>query len=91
MMPLSSGTALTPSMVNVLPVPVCPYAKIVPVIHSRHQYQYRLFPKYVFTTIYKRIPHYYCLRYTVNKKLVSNPSEHNICICTCISEHVHVY
>lgn len=30
MMPLSSGTARTPSMVKVLPVPVCPYAKIVP-------------------------------------------------------------
>jgi len=30
MMPLSSGTALTPSMVKVLPVPVCPYAKMVP-------------------------------------------------------------
>lgn len=30
MIPLSSGTALTPSMVNVLPVPVCPYAKMVP-------------------------------------------------------------
>lgn len=28
--PLSSGTALTPSIVYVLPVPVCPYAKIVP-------------------------------------------------------------
>ena len=28
--PRSSGTARTPSMVNVLPVPVCPYAKIVP-------------------------------------------------------------
>lgn len=30
MIPLSSGTARTPSMVNVFPVPVCPYAKIVP-------------------------------------------------------------
>lgn len=30
MIPLSSGTARTPSMVKVLPVPVCPYAKIVP-------------------------------------------------------------
>lgn len=28
--PRSSGTVRTPSMVNVLPVPVCPYAKIVP-------------------------------------------------------------
>ena len=41
MMPLSSGTALTPSMVKVLPVPVCPYAKIVPVMdtkeHSRNK------------------------------------------------------
>lgn len=30
MIPLSSGTALTPSIVYVLPVPVCPYAKMVP-------------------------------------------------------------
>ena len=30
MIPRSSGTVRTPSMVNVLPVPVCPYAKIVP-------------------------------------------------------------
>lgn len=30
MIPLSSGTARTPSMVKVLPVPVWPYAKIVP-------------------------------------------------------------
>lgn len=30
MIPLSSGTARTPSIVKVLPVPVCPYAKIVP-------------------------------------------------------------
>ncbi len=29
-MPRSSGTARTPSMVKVLPVPVCPYAKMVP-------------------------------------------------------------
>ena len=28
--PRSSGTIRTPSIVNVLPVPVCPYAKIVP-------------------------------------------------------------
>ena len=28
--PRSSGTVRTPSMVNVFPVPVCPYAKIVP-------------------------------------------------------------
>lgn len=43
--PLSSGTALTPSMVNVFPVPVCPYAKMVPEImqseisHHRHHYR----------------------------------------------------
>ena len=30
--PLSSGIALTPSIVNVFPVPVCPYANIVPEI-----------------------------------------------------------
>ena len=30
MIPRSSGTVRTPSIVNVLPVPVCPYAKIVP-------------------------------------------------------------
>lgn len=29
-MPLSSGVERTPSMVNVLPVPVWPYANIVP-------------------------------------------------------------
>ena len=28
--PRSSGTDLTPSIVKVFPVPVCPYAKIVP-------------------------------------------------------------
>ncbi len=31
MMPRSSGTVRTPSIVNVFPVPVWPYAKIVPV------------------------------------------------------------
>ena len=30
MMPLSSGVFLSPSIVKVLPVPVWPYAKIVP-------------------------------------------------------------
>ena len=38
-MPLSSGTALTPSMVNVFPVPVCPYAKMVPETDSRARNQ----------------------------------------------------
>lgn len=33
--PLSPGTALTPSIVKVFPVPVCPYAKIVPEMDRR--------------------------------------------------------
>lgn len=35
--PRSSGTALTPSMVKVLPVPVCPYAKMVPEMDNNKQ------------------------------------------------------
>lgn len=42
MIPLSSGTARTPSMVKVLPVPVCPYAKIVPENDEENQWLFRV-------------------------------------------------
>lgn len=42
MIPLSSGTARTPSMVKVLPVPVCPYAKIVPENNEEKQWFFKV-------------------------------------------------
>lgn len=42
MIPLSSGTARTPSMVKVLPVPVCPYANIVPENDKKNQSLFRV-------------------------------------------------
>ena len=42
MMPRSSGGSFTPSIVNVLPVPVCPYAKIVPLKPSSTESTIRL-------------------------------------------------
>ena len=52
--PRSSGTVRTPSMVNVLPVPVCPYAKIVPgKIESKNNNSHQRWEKLEFQLVHQ--------------------------------------
>ena len=49
MIPLNSGTVLTPSIVKVFPVPVWPYAKIVPIKMKALLWPCYCWPSYIWT------------------------------------------